>query len=191
MAQARWDEALSLLTQLQPIVEGSARKTSLIELLALRALALQTQANSAESIAALVHALTLAEPEGYVRTFIDEGEAMRLLIADCRLRIEKRNGRLHAYVDKLLAAFQTAGPGVDDLEISQQHSKIQNPSEPLSERELEVLRLIGDGLSNHEIAAKLVIGLGTVKTHINNIFGKLDVKNRTQAVARARELNLL
>jgi LuxR family maltose regulon positive regulatory protein len=189
------------LTRLQPIVEVSARKTSLIELLTLRALALQTQANSAESIAALVRALTLAEPEGYVRTFIDEGEAMRLLMADGRLWIEKRNGRLHAYVDKLLAAFQNAGPGVDDLGISNptplrfgdysQHSKIQNLTEPLSERELEVLRLIGDGLSNHEIAAKLVIGLGTVKTHINNIFGKLDVKSRTQAVARAREWNLL
>jgi LuxR family maltose regulon positive regulatory protein len=201
MAQGQWDEALRLLMQLQPVVEAGTRQTSLIELLALRALALQTQAKSAESVAALERALTLAEPEGYIRTFVDEGEPMRLLIADCRLRIGKRNGRLHAYVDKLLAAFQDAKPGVDALEISNptplrfgdysQHSKIQNLTEPLSERELEVLRLIADGLSNHEIADKLIIGLGTVKTHINNIFGKLDVKNRTQAVARARELNLL
>ncbi len=78
-----------------------------------------------------------------------------------------------------------------DSSIGNQQSKIQNLIEPLSDRELEVLRLIADGLSNHEIADKLIIGLGTVKTHINNIFGKLDVKNRTQAVARARELNLL
>jgi LuxR family transcriptional regulator, maltose regulon positive regulatory protein len=191
MAQARWDEALSLLTRLQPIVEVGTRKTSLIELLALRALALQTQTTSAESIAALVRALTLAEPEGYVRTFVDEGEAMRLLIAECRLQIEKRGSHLTAYVEKLLAAFPAARSTPRDPQISHSPSAIVNLVEPLSERELEVLRLIADGRSNQEIAAKLVIGLGTVKTHINNIFGKLDVKNRTQAVARARELNLL
>jgi LuxR family maltose regulon positive regulatory protein len=191
MAQARWDEALSLLTQLQPIVEVSARKTSLIELLALRALALQTQAKSAESVAALERALTLAEPEGYIRTFVDEGEPMRLLLADCRPQFEKRGSHLTAHVEKLLAAFPAARSTPRDPQISHSPSAIVNLVEPLSERELEVLRLIGDGLSNHEIAAKLVIGLGTVKTHVNNIFGKLAVKSRTQAVARARELNLL
>jgi LuxR family maltose regulon positive regulatory protein len=191
MAQARWDEALSLLTRLQPIVEAGTRKTGLIELLALRALALQTQAKSADSVAALERAVTLAEPEGYIRTFVDEGEPMRLLLADYRLRIERRAGALKSYVDKLLMAFPGVTPLAPASPSRHQPSDINNLVEPLSDREQEVLRLIADGLSNHEIANKLVIGLGTVKTHINNIFGKLDVKNRTQAVARARELNLL
>ena len=157
----------------------------------LRALAFQTAGDAHDALAALEHALTLAEPEGYVRTFVDEGEPMRLLIADFGLLIEEQTSHLQSYVAKLLAAF----PGVPlislDSSIGNQQSKIQNLVEPLSDRELEVLRLVADGLSNHEIADKLIIGLGTVKTHINNIFGKLDVKNRTQAVARARELNLL
>jgi LuxR family maltose regulon positive regulatory protein len=184
MAQARWDEALNLLTRLQPIVEAGTRKTGLIELLALRALALQTQAKNAESVAALERALTLAEPEGYVRTFVDEGEPLRFLISNSRLQIEKHHSHLKPYLEKLLEAFPINGSTPRELHTG-------NLIEPLSERELEVLRLIADGLSNHEIAARLVIGLGTVKTHINNIFGKLAVKNRTQAVARARELNLL
>jgi LuxR family maltose regulon positive regulatory protein len=184
MAQARWDEALNLLTRLQPIVEAGTRKTGLIELLALRALALQTQAKNAESVVALERALTLAEPEGYIRTFVDEGEPLRFLISDFRLQIEKHNSHLKPYLEKLLEAFP-----MNRSTPREPHSG--NLIEPLSERELEVLCLIADGLSNHEIAARLVIGLGTVKTHINNIFGKLDVKNRTQAVARARELNLL
>jgi LuxR family maltose regulon positive regulatory protein len=191
MAQARWDEALSLLTRLQPVVEAGTRKTGLIELLALRALTLQAQAKSAESVAALECALALAEPEGYVRTFVDEGEPMRLLMADYRLQIERRDGTLKSYVDKLLMAFPSVTPIAPASQIRNQQSEINNLIEPLSDREQEVLRLIADGLSNHEIADKLVIGLGTVKTHINNIFGKLDVKSRTQAVARARELRLL
>jgi LuxR family transcriptional regulator, maltose regulon positive regulatory protein len=191
MAQARWDEALSLLTRLQPIVEAGTRKTGLIELLALRALALQAQAKSAESVAALERALTLAEPEGYIRIFVDEGQPMRLLIAECRMQIEKRGGALKSYVDKLLTTFPGFTLTTPASQIINQPPQINNLIEPLSEREQEVLHLIADGLTNHEIAARLIIGLGTVKTHVNNIFGKLDVKNRTQAVARARELNLL
>jgi LuxR family transcriptional regulator, maltose regulon positive regulatory protein len=191
MAQAQWDEALRLLTRLQPVVEAGARKASLIKLLALRALVLQTQTNRAESIAALVRALNLAEPEGYIRTFVDEGQPMRLLISDFRLSIEKRSTHLRPYVDRLLAAFPADQATLHEPQITNQKSEIKDLIEPLSDREREVLRLVGDGLSNHEIADKLIIGLGTVKTHINNIFGKLDVKSRTQAVARARELNLL
>jgi LuxR family maltose regulon positive regulatory protein len=184
MAQARWDEALSLLTRLQPVVEAGTRKAGLIELLALRALTLQAQANSAESIVALERALTLAEPEGYIRTFVDEGEPLRFLISDFRWQIGKHNSHLKPYLEKLLEAFPVNGS-------TPREPHTGNLVEPLSDREQEVLRLIADGLSNREIAARLIIGLGTVKTHINNIFGKLNVKNRTQAVARARELNLL
>ena len=184
MAEARWDEALSLLTRLQPIVEAGTRMTSLIELLALRALALQAQAKSAESVAALERALTLAEPEGYIRTFVDEGEPMRLLMADCRLQIEEHDSHLKPYVEKLLTAFPT-------IDSSPPERQTSNLIEPLSDREMEVLRLIAEGLSNREIAERLIVGLGTVKTHINNLYRKLDVNSRTQALARARELSLL
>jgi LuxR family maltose regulon positive regulatory protein len=112
-------------------------------------------------------------------------------MADFGLLAEKQTSRLQPYVAKLLAAFPAVSLTSPDLSIGNQPAKTQNLVEPLSVREIEVLRLVADGFSNHEIADKLIIGLGTVKTHINNIFGKLDVKNRTQAVARARELNLL
>ena len=184
IARQKWDDVQHLLSRLLSAAERAGRLGRVIEILALRALALQAQTKSAESVAALERALTLAEPEGYVRTFIDEGEAMRMLIADCRLQIEKRGSHLTTYVEKLLAAFPT-------VRSTPHEPQIGDLVEPLSERELEVLHFIADGFSNHEIAAKLVIGLGTVKTHINNIFGKLAVKSRTQAVARARELNLL
>ncbi len=191
MAEVRWDEALSLLTRLQPIVEAGTRMTSLIELLALRALALQAQAKSAESVAALERALTLAEPEGYIRTFVDEGEPMQLLIADCRVQIEKRAAHLKSYVEKLLVAFDQAQPVQLEESISSQQSTVSNLIEPLSERELEVLRLIDAGLSNREIAERLIVGLGTIKTHINNLYRKLDVNSRTQAIRAARDLNLM
>jgi LuxR family maltose regulon positive regulatory protein len=94
-------------------------------------------------------------------------------------------------VDNLLAAFPEVVLRAPLSQIDNQKSAIQNLVEPLSERELEVLRLIADGLSNHEIAERLIVGTGTVKTHINNIYRKLDVKSRTQALHRARELGLL
>jgi LuxR family maltose regulon positive regulatory protein len=183
--------ALHLLTRLLRDAELKARFNSVIEIQAVRALALQAEDDTSAALSALEHALTLAEPEGYVRVFVDEGDLMRCLIADFRLSIAERSPRLGSYVDKLLAAFPAARSTSRDPQISRPPSASANLVEPLSERELEVLRLIADGLSNHEIADKLIIGLGTVKTHINNIFGKLGVKNRTQAVTRARELNLL
>ena len=191
MAQGQWAEALRLLMQLQPVVEAGTRQASLIELLTLRAVALQAQAKNIESVTALERALTLAEPEGYIRTFVDEGEPVRLLIADLRLQIEKHDSRLQSYVDKLLAAFPSSDSSPPEQQISNQQSIILNLIEPPSERELEVLRLIDEGLSNREIAERLIVGLGTVKTHINNLYRKLDVNSRTQALARARELDLL
>ena len=166
----------------------------------LRALAFQAEGNAHDALTALEHALTLAEPEGYVRTFVDEGEPMRLLIADFGLSIARtiRLSFTRPYVWRtLLAAFPTVRltshdhqSAIQSASLGQSAFNINNLVEPLSDREREVLRLVADGLSNHEIADKLIIGLGTVKTHINNIFGKLDVKNRTQAVARARELSI-
>jgi len=130
------------------------------------------------ALSALCRALSLAEPEGYVRTFVDEGEPMAHL-----LRLSLSRGIAPDYVARLLAAF--------DQEIEPEPPGMQSLVEPLTERELDVLRLIVAGLSNPEIADELVIAVSTVKTHINHIFGKLGVDRRTQAVARAQELSLL
>jgi LuxR family maltose regulon positive regulatory protein len=143
---------------------------------------------------ALERALTLAEPEGYVRLFVDEGERMRMLIADLRWVIAARvpnESRLLTYTDRLLSAFpHTEAHGVPAA-IRKPQSTINNLVEPLSDRELEVLRLIAEGLSNREIADRLVVVVGTVKWYINNIYTKLGIHSRTQALARARELDLL
>jgi LuxR family maltose regulon positive regulatory protein len=195
MAEARWDEALRMLTQLQPVVEAGARKPGLIELLALRALVFQMQTSSAEANAVLERALTLAEPEGYIRVFVDEGEPMERAIRNFRGEIGKLKDptvlqeHLMAYADKLLKAFTDTTP---QLEIEPANLPIlqSSPIDPLSARELEVLHLIAEGLSNQAIAQKLYLSTGTVKVHLKHIYGKLDVNSRTQAVARLRELNL-
>ena len=129
----------------------------------------------AQAMIALEHALTLAEPGGYVRIFLDEGEPMARLL----YRAVER-GIAPEYAGQLLAAF----PALE----AKPHTEMV---EPLSERELDVLRLIAEGLSNQEIARRLHLSLSTVKWHTGNIYGKLGVKNRTQAVAKARSLGIL
>jgi LuxR family maltose regulon positive regulatory protein len=132
------------------------------------------------ALTALGHALSLAEPGGFVRVFVDEGQPMaRLLYATAARGIAPQ------YTGKLLAAFPDAEPAARPRQ-----PKVQM-IEPLSERELEVLQLIAEGLSNKEIAQQLVLSLPTVKWHTSNIYGKLAVRNRTQAVAKARTLGIL
>ncbi|MBN1886554.1 MAG: hypothetical protein JW850_01135 [Thermoflexales bacterium] len=129
---------------------------------------------------ALERALALAEPQGYVRTFVDEGPSM------ARLLYQAAGRGAPEYTGRLLAAFgQPSGeqPGLA--------AKQRGLVEPLSERELDVLRLIAEGLSNRDIAARLVISLSTVKGHTSQIYGKLAVHNRTQALAKARGLGIL
>jgi LuxR family maltose regulon positive regulatory protein len=180
----------ALLARLLQAAEAQKRRGSALDILLVQALAYEAQGNRPQSLAALKHALSLAEPEGYVRIFVDEGEPMRMLIADFRLSIEKQmSSSAHAqlgYTCKLLAAF---APPVN------KQSTIKNPKsemvEPLSERELEVLRLVAQGLSNREISLRLFLALNTVKGHNQKIFNKLQVQSRTEAVARARELGLL
>jgi LuxR family transcriptional regulator, maltose regulon positive regulatory protein len=163
---------------------------SVIQILLLQALAFQAQNNLPHALAALERALALAEPGGYVRIFVDEDEAMRRLMTDFRFSIEKqKSGSAHVqlgYTDKLLAAFT---PPVN------QPSTIKNPKsemvEPLSKRELEVLKLLRSELSGLEIAQQLIVSLYTLRTHTNNIFKKLGVNNRRAAVRRAEELDLL
>jgi LuxR family maltose regulon positive regulatory protein len=150
----------------------------MIRILALQAHAFQVKGNVDEALSALKRALSLAEPEGYVRTFVDEGEPMARL-----LRRALTQGISPEYTGKLLGALgESAHPAPPAA---------QALVEPLTERELEVLRLIAAGLSNAEIARELVIAVSTVKTHINRIYGKLDAKSRTQAVAKAQTLNLV
>jgi len=136
----------------------------------------------------LAEALILAEPEGYVRTFVDEGPPMAELLSRL-LKAQQRGqpdspGHVPAYyLRRLLAALErdTSGAGLPAAGLL----------EALSERELEVLQLIASGKSNRRIASELFVSVGTVKTHVNNLYRKLDAHSRTQALARARELKLL
>jgi LuxR family maltose regulon positive regulatory protein len=141
-------------------------------------LALQAQGDLDRALALLERALSLAEPEGYVRVFVAEGEPVARL-----LYLAAERGIAPAYAGRLLAALPALEPAVQEPQAEM--------LEPLSERELDVLRLIAKGLSNKEIAERLVVSLRTVKWHASNIYGKLAVKNRTQAVAKARSLGIL
>jgi LuxR family maltose regulon positive regulatory protein len=169
------------LNQLLTLSETGGWLGQVVEILTLQALVYQVQGDSGRALAALERALTLAEPEGFMRTFIDEGAAMAKLLRLAQSREIKPN-----YVSKLLTAFslEATSPLLAPIPASPL-------IEPLTERELELLRLVAVGHSNQQIAQELFLAVGTVKKHLNNIFGKLTVGNRTQAIARAQELDLL
>jgi LuxR family transcriptional regulator, maltose regulon positive regulatory protein len=175
--------AITLLERLLQAAEAGRRLGSVIEILILQSLAHEAQGNIPQALASIECALALAEPEGYVRIFVDEGEPMRLLIEKQSRRQDKT---FLNYVDKLLAAFAPPTtilqPKTDNLQ-----SMI---IEPLSERELEVLKLLGTELSGPEIARELNVSLNTLRTHTKNIFNKLGVNNRRAAVRRTEELDL-
>jgi LuxR family maltose regulon positive regulatory protein len=177
IAQGNLRAAESLLMQLQQGAASDGRNGSLIEILILRAITFAAQKRNEEALSTLVQALDLAEGEGFVRIFLDEGVPMVDL-----LRRAVAQGLHSPYALRLLNALgeSTTATAVSELLI-----------EPLSERELEVLRRVAAGYSNQEIAQELVLAGSTVKKHIHNIYGKLGVGSRTQAVARARELGLL
>jgi LuxR family maltose regulon positive regulatory protein len=171
-------DALHLLQRLLQDAETKARMGSALEILVLRALAFHAQGDRTEALSTLERALLLAEAEGYVRLFVDEGAPMLAL-----LRLAHARGMTPKYVTALLAAFGW----------QEEASVVRSPSlvEPLTEREREVLQWLAAGASNREIARRLVLSLGTVKKHVSNICSKLNVQSRTQAVARARDLHLL
>ncbi|MFN8596193.1 MAG: LuxR C-terminal-related transcriptional regulator [Anaerolineae bacterium] len=180
-------EAVDLLSRLLSAMETKSQIGGQIEALMLLARAHHNLGNTFSANAALIGALELAEPEGYVRLFLDE-DSLPSLIADLRAVIQKQgNTRLLEYADRLLASTVIAC----ERQLKNQTSEIENLVEPLSERELDILRYIAAGLSNQEIAQKMVVALSTIKWHINNLYAKLDARNRTHAVARARELGLL
>ncbi len=182
-----FEDADKLLNRLLEAAEAGGRTGSAIEVLIQQALACEAQGNVPLALEPLSRALSLAAPEGYIRAFADEGRPMARLLSEAAAR-----GLMPAYVRRLLSAV---GGGEAMLE-EQPAQPLVAPSvqpliEPLSERELEILRLIDQGLSNQEISERLFLALSTVKGHNRNIFGKLGAERRTEAVARARELGLL
>ena len=191
LAQGNQSAALALLLQLRQHAEARDWQDERLKVMVLQTVALHVLGERDKAAQLLSETLALAEPNGFVRTFVDEGESMQMTISDFRSSINEqkrgRNNKLLGYVDKLLAAFvqPTATPP----------SKIANPDsrmlEPLTQRELEVLHLISQGLSNYEIGERLFVALDTVKGHNRKIFDKLQVQRRTEAIARARELGLL
>ncbi len=196
------EEATRLLERLHQTAEAGDQVGRVIEILVLCALVLQAQGNSVQAMTPLKQALSLGEPEGYVRTFVDEGASMKAL-----LRQAMSGGVAQNYVSKLLAAFDNLPFTSDDLRLDAakesqivnpkpvlnegEVSKIANLVEPLSERELQVLRLLKTELSGPEIARELMIALSTMRTHTQNIYSKLNVNNRRAAVNRAEELDLI
>jgi LuxR family maltose regulon positive regulatory protein len=175
-------DALGLLGRLLAAAEAHGRTGSAIEILVLQALAHGAQGRVDAGLDPLERALTRAEPEGYVRTFVDEGEPMRDL-----LRRAVAAGISSAYARRLLSAFEER----THAGFVPQTAAGVGLVEPLTAREVEIVRLVAAGLRNQEIADQLVISLPTVKRHIANSYGKLGVRHRTEAVARANELGLL
>ncbi len=185
LAQGKTDQALAVLEPLLQASRQTGRMRSTLRLMTQQAVTYYAIEDKEQALSVLGQALSLAEPEGFVRTFVDEGEPMAQL-----LYLAMENGIEVAYSGKLLAAFE--GTTIDQRTVDSPVA--DDPStliEPLSERELEVLQLIAEGLTNREIASRLFLSLNTVKTHTRNIYGKLDTHNRTQAVARARALGIL
>lgn len=177
-AEDSLDAAVQFLARLGQAAGEGKRKGSLLEILVLQALAHQAGGDLPAALAALESALGMAEPEGYVRLFVDEGPPMASL-----LRAAAKRGIRRGYVGRLLAAL-------DETESSHQPDQ-REMIEPLSERELDVLRLLGTDLGGPDIARHLTVSLSTVRTHTNHIYAKLGVNDRRAAVRRARELGLL
>ncbi len=169
--------ALGLLERLWKAAEAGGRLGSVIEILALLAVAHEAKGDIFATLGPLEQALTLAEPQGYVRLFVDEGPPMAKL-----LREAAKRGIAPKYVSRLLATF---GDEVDDRAV------VQALADPLSERELDVLGLLVTDLNGPDIARELMVSLNTMRTHTKNIYSKLGVNSRRTAVRRAQELGLL
>jgi LuxR family transcriptional regulator, maltose regulon positive regulatory protein len=192
LAQNHPGPALTLLQRLLGAAASQGRTGSIIEIQALRALALAARGDHRGALDALAEALTLACPQGYVRVFADEGAPMHALLAGLSAA---RPGRPHTdhRIDPGYLAALVRACGQADAGPPQRRTAAAPPglTEPLTDRELEVLRLIAAGKSNQRIAHDLVVALDTVKKHVTHVLGKLGAANRTEAVARARQLGLI
>jgi len=189
LARGETEHTLVILQGLDAQAQAAGRMAQVIETCLVRALALQAQGSPAAALESLEKSLALAEPAGYVRLFLEGGPPVAALLSEL-----VRFGTSSRYALSLLQAFgdpagdQESVPGVGTLAaVSGQASLPQ----PLTSRELEVLDLIGQGYSNQQISDRLVVTLHTVKKHSSNIYGKLGVKGRIQAIVRARDLGLL
>jgi LuxR family maltose regulon positive regulatory protein len=185
LEEGRNDEALQVLDQQLAQLDKIDRPVLTIETELLRAMAFQAKRETAKALLALEHALSLAEPEGFVRIFIDEGEKMQALLRSARSKLMKKT--LAAFVEKLLLAFttQAVAPG---LVLAPQTGVL---IEPLSERETEVLHLLPSSLSSREMADELYISVHTLRSHVKSIYEKFGVHSRYEAIVRAQELDLL
>jgi ATP/maltotriose-dependent transcriptional regulator MalT len=201
---ARWmiatekaKQALPLLGRLLKAAQQGGRERVAIEVTVLQALAHQGLSDEAEAVKTLEKALIVGQPEGFVRTFIDEGEPISMLLLELLKQKGKRweteQPELLRYVVKLKDSFGPSAP-VPTARVATTETEALPwwyVEDPLSERELEVLQHVARGLSNQEIADKLFLSAGTVKRHMSNIYQKLDVHSRTQALERARSLKVL
>lgn len=184
LAKGHASDAQDILERQRSLAETGGRTGRLIEILSLLAIALDAQGLSAEAEAPLSRAISLAQPEGYLRIFLDLGWPLRKLLQRTATRGVDAGGTGNA----LLNAFLKEG-------AAESNSLPQFPAEtmfdPLTGREVEVLQLLAEGLSNKEIASRLIVAPGTVKQHLKNIYRKLEVNGRMQAIRRGRELKLL
>ena len=191
LAQDQPGQALALLDRLHTVAVGQERTGSIIETGALRALALAATGRESEAVTVLAAMLTLAGQQGHVRVFADEGPPMAALLG--RLIAAQRADQAAAgiplaFLARLQRAFGAVGlvPGTRPARTT-----VPGLIEPLTGREMEVLRLLAAGRSNQDIARELVVTLDTVKKHVSHILGKLGGSNRTQAVTRARQMDLI
>ena len=185
-ATNRHATALHILAQLLPNAEKHQRVRSVIDMLLIQATALAALHNTAQANKTLVRVLTLTEPEGYIQPYLSEGEPLQRMLTTLLATWQKSHQThpLTMYMSQLLSSF--------DAQLGEQKIQYGNAAlpEPLSEREMDVLRMLANGASNQDIATSLVVTLSTVKKHVGNILDKLTVTNRTQAILRARELQL-
>ncbi len=184
IAKGQPSDSLDLLERIYKASIDRKHISLAIELLNLQALALHAGGDTNRAMTVLEEALSLSEPGGFLRIFVDEGPPMAKLLYEALSREIAQD-----YVQKLLAAYPEAEP--DKLAESQSEASDAEWIEPLSDRELEVLQLLAEGLSRPEIANKLILSLNTIKTHTRNIYSKLGVNNQMQAVSKARALGFL
>jgi LuxR family transcriptional regulator, maltose regulon positive regulatory protein len=197
LARGLPQRALPLLDRLHAAAVTQGRFSSALEARAVQALAFEAAAETASALEALADALSLAEPEGYVSVFADEGAAMtdllrKLVSSAQRGHLPTVGSEVVEYALRLLGAV--SGYRASSMKSLNGATRALGAAvlvEPLTERGAEVLMLLAEGRASQEIADRLVVTIDTVKKHLTHIFGKLDAVSRTQAVARARELNLL
>lgn len=197
LSKSEYAAAAELLQRLREAAEADGRMSSVMECLTLEALALHAQRRLEPACSCLAKALAQAEPEGFVRMFLDEGAPMAELLRQF-LKVQQKenssaaNSILQNYAIKLLSAFPPEqAPAVVQTHKAAAGLPASYLVDPLSERELEILKLVAAGLSNQQIGRKLFIATSTVKRHINNIYAKLNVHSRMQAVTKGRELKVL